>query len=135
MAPRCPSLLSLRGRCVHGPSVACGSSVVDGLQHVRLSVDSVRALPGPTLLAEGPLAAADADTAPHTSRPAAEINGAGDPPPTVSSTRRGPRSYRAHRPGSKTTYLLQCRSDASGPRVPSSTAPPSLWLCISSISC
>jgi len=25
--------------------------------------------------------------------------------------------------------------DASGPRVPSSTAPPSLWLCISSISC
>ena len=81
-----------------------------GLQHVRLPVDSVRPLPGPTLLAEGPLAAADADAAPHTSRPAAEINGAGDPPPTVSSTRRGPRSHRAHRPRSKTTYLLQCSS-------------------------
>ena len=64
------SLRTYTDRAVHVGQVLS----TNGLQHVRLPADSVRALQGPAPLAEGPLAAADAD--PHTSRPAAAISGA-----------------------------------------------------------
>jgi len=66
------SLHTYTDRAVHVGQVLS----TNGLQHVRLPADSVRALQGPVSLAEGPLAAADADADPHTSRPAAAISGA-----------------------------------------------------------
>jgi hypothetical protein len=67
------SLRTYMDRAVHVGQVLS----TNGLQHVRLPADSVRALQGPPPpLAEGPLAAADADADPHTSRPAAAISGA-----------------------------------------------------------
>ncbi len=66
------SLRTYTDRAVHVGQVLS----TNGLQHVRLSADSVRALQGPANLAEGPLAAADADADPHTSSPAVAISGA-----------------------------------------------------------
>ena len=66
------SLRTYTDRAIHVGQVLS----TNGLQHVRLPADSMRALQGPPPLAEGPLAAADADADPHTSRPVAAISGA-----------------------------------------------------------
>ncbi len=66
------SLCTYTDRAVHVGQVLS----TNGLQHVRLPADSVRALQGPVPLAEVPLAAADVDADRNTSRPVAAISGA-----------------------------------------------------------